>query len=171
MLLFSLSLQGLYYADAHKTDTTKQIRGQLIQGYTTQCNVEDMLTVFPFFDAPAGITGHGAVVFEAAGTQACLDFTIKTDDYAYWHPAGWHFHNGIPGTNGPLVLTFNEVADGFSAHGCVHIDPALANGVLLDQGSYYFDIHGDGDPEVRGSEWFKVLRCPPLNAKKTISAL
>lgn len=78
-------------------------------------------------------------------------------------------HNGTPGQNGPLKVNFVDLANGYSASGCFDIDQALSNDILLDQGSYYFDFHGEGDRNDRSSAWFKVLRCVPLNAKKTTS--
>lgn len=130
--------------------------------------MNDMLTVYPFMDA-IGSSGSGGVVFQKAGTQACIHFEIDVD--GDWTPANWHIHNGTPGQNGPVVLNFNELADGLSAEGCIDVDQSLSNAILLDQGSYYFDFHGDGDRSDRTSDFFKVLRCIPINAKKTISEL
>ena len=129
------------------------------------CNACDQLTVHPFVDEP-GSSGEGAVIFKNAGTLACFDFYIKINKSSDWEPNFWHLHNGVPGTNGPGPFNFNSLRDGYEASGCVPFVQADVNDILLNQGEYYFDFYGAGSTAIPGSNIFKVLCCPRLNAKK-----
>lgn len=144
------------------------VRGQFIQGFGTECDADDGLTVAPFMDAE-GAEGYGGVTFEEAGSMACFDFVIKPTKE--WEPIFWHIHNASPGNNGPVVINFSELVTSSKrvkrAKGCIAVDPPLANAILMDEGMYYFDFHGAGArTDSLDSLFFQVLRCPPLNDKK-----
>ena len=61
-----------------------------------------------------------------------------------------HIHSGAAGTNGPVVVDFNEPVNGLN--GCVHADEALIKTIRQDPADYYVNVHTTTFPggEVRG---------------------
>jgi len=61
-----------------------------------------------------------------------------------------HIHSGAAGTNGPVVVDFNEPVNGLN--GCVHADEALIKAIRQDPADYYVNVHTTMFPggEVRG---------------------
>jgi hypothetical protein len=61
-----------------------------------------------------------------------------------------HIHSGAAGTNGPVVVDFDEPVNGLN--GCVHVDAALIKAIRQDPADYYVNVHTTTFPggEVRG---------------------
>ena len=61
-----------------------------------------------------------------------------------------HIHQGAAGTSGPVVVDFDEPANGLN--GCVHADAALISQIRAHPADYYVNVHTTMFPagEVRG---------------------
>jgi hypothetical protein len=61
-----------------------------------------------------------------------------------------HIHSGVAGTNGPIVVDFNEPVNGLN--GCVPADAALIKAIRQHPADYYVNVHTEMFPggEVRG---------------------
>jgi hypothetical protein len=61
-----------------------------------------------------------------------------------------HIHSGAAGTNGPIVVDFNEPVNGLN--GCVPADAALIKAIRQDPADFYVNVHTEMFPggEVRG---------------------
>ena len=61
-----------------------------------------------------------------------------------------HIHAGALGTNGSVVVDFNEPVNGLS--GCVHADADLIKDIRKNPGDFYVNVHTTMFPmgEVRG---------------------
>jgi hypothetical protein len=98
---------------------------------------------------PTASSGSGTalVTLNQGQGEVCWDITVSNLTTPVILA---HIHQGGAGTNGSVVVDFNEPVNGLS--GCVHADAALIKQIRQDPAGYYVNVHTTMFPggEVRG---------------------
>jgi hypothetical protein len=92
-------------------------------------------------------SGTALVTLNQGQGEVCWDITVSNLTTPVILA---HIHQGGAGTNGSVVVDFNEPVNGLS--GCVHADAALIKQIRQDPAGYYVNVHTTMFPggEVRG---------------------
>jgi CHRD domain len=98
---------------------------------------------------PAASSGSGAALVTLNQGQGEVCWDISVSDLTSSVTLA-HIHQGVAGTNGPVVVDFMEPVNGLS--GCVHADAALIKQIRKHAADYYLNVHTTTFPggEVRG---------------------
>ena len=92
-------------------------------------------------------SGVALVTLNQGQGEVCWDITVEdlTSPVILAH-----IHAGALGTNGSVVVDFNEPVNGLS--GCVHADADLIKDIRKNPGDFYVNVHTTMFPmgEVRG---------------------
>ena len=92
-------------------------------------------------------SGVALVTLNQGQGEVCWDITVEdlTSPVILAH-----IHQGVVGTNGSVVVDFNEPVNGLS--GCVHADADLIKDIRQNPGDFYVNVHTTMFPmgEVRG---------------------
>jgi hypothetical protein len=98
---------------------------------------------------PTESNGSGAalVTLNQGQSEVCWDISVRdlTSPVILAH-----IHQGVAGSNGPVVVDFMEPVNGLN--GCVHADSALIKSIRQHPTDYYVNVHTTTFPagEVRG---------------------
>lgn len=152
------NIQDLYYVNIHLGSSQplilQAIRGQLVSGFTTDLEIDQVVAPFNAVDIPKA-SGTASVQFENAGTVACWDVTINNFD-----PALGHVHMEAPGKNGGRIFNYSSLkVDDGRFFGCQELgtaddaiegDVEAVKALLANPTMYYFDYHLSSDDGGKG---------------------
>ncbi len=101
--------------------------------------------VAPAVGDPDG-TGAASVTLYPSLRRVCWSFNVRNIDQVTMA----HIHAGAAGVNGPVVIDFNPVANGFA--GCTSADSTLLRQIAGNPAGYYVNVHTVERPRgaVRG---------------------
>ena len=92
-------------------------------------------------------SGTALVTLNQGQSEVCWDISVRdlTSPVILAH-----IHQGVAGSNGPVVVDFMEPVNGLN--GCVHADAALIKSIRQHPTDYYVNVHTTTFPagEVRG---------------------
>ena len=100
----------------------------------------------PPVDSPRG-SGVALVTLNQGQGEVCWDITVE----GLTSPVILaHIHQGVAGTNGTVVVDFNEPVNGLN--GCVHADAGLIKNIRQNPSDFYVNVHTvtNQSGEVRG---------------------
>jgi hypothetical protein len=142
---------GELYVNVHTTENGGgEIRGQLL--------LQDGLMFDAALDGdqenpPVDTKGVGVGYFRISPDLTTLQYYVLTDSLS-GEITGAHFHTGVIGSNGGVLVDLTDHIDGNVIRGSVPVSEDLLNRLL--RGGIYINVHTDENPggEIRG----QVLR-------------
>jgi CHRD domain-containing protein len=106
--------------------------------------------VVPAGSGDPNMFGDGTVSVNAGKSQICYNLRVFVypGDGSNWPPVSTGLHQGVAGSNGPLVVDLHpDFSSGPNASGCVGVSSTLAHDIQRSPSRYYILVTSINHPE------------------------